>query len=245
MGSPHPSNDPYGNVMVQQQPKRKTTRRVNPKFEKTKADLTPRTEKQEGLLSALSTSNQVIVLGPAGTGKTYVTTTYASNEYLVGAINKIVITRPHVAVGKDLGFLPGDLAEKTHPWAMPVLDVLREHLGANKLETDIKNGNIEVAPLALIRGRTFNDAFIIVDEAQNLTIDEVKALLTRVGENSTIVLNGDAMQSDLKREDGLTKILHLSKKHMLPVATVEFEVDDIVRSETCKMWVETFMKEGL
>ena len=165
--------------------------------------------------------------------------------YATKRIDKIVITRPHVAVGKELGFLKGDLQEKTMPWALPVLDVLEKHLGKGTVETGIKNGNIEMAPLALMRGRSFDNAFIIVDEAQNITTHELKMLLTRVGEGSTIVLNGDAQQSDLREADGLSKVIHLAKKHMLPVPTVEFGVEDIVRSDITAMWVKTFIKEGL
>lgn len=150
-----------------------------------------------------------------------------------------------MAVGKDLGFLPGTLEEKTYPWALPVLDVLTKHLGKGSVDTAIKNGNIEMAPLALMRGRSFDDAFIIVDETQNITIHELKMLLTRVGENSKIVLNGDTQQSDLKEGDGLSKIIHLAKKHMLPVPIIEFGIDDIVRSDICAEWVKVFMKEGL
>ena len=190
-------------------------------------------------------SSQVLVLGPAGTGKTYVTATYAADLYTLKEIDKIVITRPHIAVGKDIGFLPGSLEEKVYPWALPVLDVLEKHLGKGAVETGIKNNNIEMAPLALMRGRSFDNAFIIVDETQNITTHELKMLLTRVGDGSTIVLNGDVQQSDLKEADGLTKIIHLAKKHMLPVPIIEFGVDDIVRSDICAEWVKVFMKEGL
>jgi phosphate starvation-inducible PhoH-like protein len=207
--------------------------------------LVPRTDKQHFFLSALKTNSQVLVLGPAGTGKTYVTATYAADLYTLKEIDKIVITRPHVAVGKDIGFLPGTLEEKTYPWALPVLDVLEKHWGKGMLETAIKNGNVEMAPLALMRGRSFENSFIIVDEAQNITVHELKMLLTRVGEGSTIVLNGDVQQSDLNGTHGLTKIIHLAKKHMLPVPVVEFGIDDIVRSDICAQWVKVFMKEGL
>jgi phosphate starvation-inducible PhoH-like protein len=185
------------------------------------------------------------VLGPAGTGKTYITATYAADLYVTKQIDKIVITRPHVAVGKELGFLKGDLTEKTMPWALPVLDVLEKHLGKGAVETGIKVGNIEMAPLALMRGRSFDDAFIIVDETQNITTHELKMLLTRVGDNSTIVLNGDVQQSDLKEADGLSKVIHLAKKYMLPVPIIEFGVEDIVRSDICKQWVKIFMEEKL
>ena len=207
--------------------------------------IVPRTDNQSKLLQALASSSQVFILGPAGTGKTYVTATYAADQYTLKEVDKIVVTRPHVAVGKELGFLKGDLHEKTMPWALPVLDVLEKHLGKGAVETGIKNGNIEMAPLALMRGRSFDNAFIIVDEAQNITTHELKMLLTRVGEGSTIVLNGDAQQSDLKEADGLSKVIHLAKKHMLDVPIIEFGVDDIVRSGICAEWVKVFMKENL
>ena len=227
-------------------PKR-TRRKTNYKgaVNKKTSGFAPRTDKQKALWEAMRDSSQVFVLGPAGTGKTYVTATYASDLYTLKEIDKIVITRPHVAVGKDIGFLPGSLEEKTYPWALPVLDVLQKHLGKGAVETGIKNGNIEMAPLALMRGRSFDNAFIIVDETQNITTHELKMLLTRVGEGSTIVLNGDVQQSDLKEADGLSKVIHLAKKHMLPVPVVEFDVDDIVRSDICAEWVKVFMKEGL
>ena len=207
--------------------------------------IVPRTPKQKEFLDALRSNSQVFVLGPAGTGKTYVTATYAADLYALKEVDKIVITRPHVAVGKELGFLKGDLEEKTKPWALPVLDVLEKHLGKGAVETGIKNGNIEMAPLALMRGRSFDNAFIIVDETQNITTHELKMLLTRVGEGTTIVLNGDVQQSDLKEADGLSKVIHLAKKHMLPVPIIEFGVEDIVRSDICAQWVKVFMKERL
>jgi phosphate starvation-inducible protein PhoH and related proteins len=226
---------------------KRTRRKTTYKGADTKptSGLVPLKPKQKELLDALKNSSQVFVLGPAGTGKTYVTATYAADLYTLKEIDKIVITRPHVAVGKELGFLPGTLEEKTYPWALPVLDVLAKHLGKGAVDTGIKNGNIEMAPLALMRGRSFEDAFIIVDESQNITTHELKMLLTRVGEGSTIVLNGDVQQSDLKEADGLSKVIHLAKKHLLPVPVIEFGLDDIVRSDICAQWVKIFMKEGL
>lgn len=225
----------------------RTRRKTNYKnaANKETSGLVPKTSKQKELLDALTENSQIFILGPAGTGKTYVTATYAADRYTLKAIDKIVITRPHVAVGKDLGYLPGTLEEKTYPWALPVLDVLTKHLGKGVVETAIKNGNIEMAPLALMRGRSFDNSFIIVDESQNITTHELKMLLTRVGEGSKIVLNGDAQQSDLKEADGLSKVIHLAKKHMLPVPVIEFGVDDIIRSDICAQWVKVFMKEGL
>lgn len=225
----------------------RTRRKTNYKgaTNKKTSGFAPRTDNQKALWDSMRDGSQVLVLGPAGTGKTYVTATYAADLYTLKEIDKIVITRPHIAVGKDIGFLPGSLEEKVYPWALPVLDVLEKHLGKGAVETGIKNNNIEMAPLALMRGRSFDNAFIIVDETQNITTHELKMLLTRVGEGSTIVLNGDVQQSDLKEADGLTKIIHLAKKHMLPVPIIEFGVDDIVRSDICAEWVKVFMKEGL
>lgn len=225
----------------------RTRRKTNYKGAENKptSGLVPKTEKQGELIKALQSDRQVFVLGPAGTGKTYITATVASDMYTLKQIDKIVITRPHVAVGKDIGYLPGTLEEKTYPWALPVLDVLVKHLGRGAVDTGIKNNNIEMAPLALMRGRSFDNAFIIVDETQNITTHELKMLLTRVGEGSTIVLNGDVQQSDLKEADGLTKVIHLAKKHALPVPIIEFGIDDIIRSDITAMWVRTFLKEGL
>jgi phosphate starvation-inducible PhoH-like protein len=223
---------------------RRTTKYKGASTKKT-SGLVPKTDKQKELLDALKEYQQVFILGPAGTGKTYVTATFAADLYTTKEIDKIVITRPHVAVGKELGFLKGDLNEKTMPWALPVLDVLEKHLGKGTVETGIKNGNIEMAPLALMRGRSFDNAFIIVDETQNITTHELKMLLTRVGEGTTIVLNGDIQQSDLKEADGLSKVIHLAKKHMMPVPIIEFGVNDIIRSDICAMWVKVFMKEKL
>ena len=234
--------------MVQQAPKKKATKRVTTykgAAAKATSGIVPKTEHQGDLINAIKGSCQVIVFGPAGTGKTYVTATMAADLYTTKQIDKIVITRPMVSVGKEIGILPGDLGEKVAPWALPVLDVLNKHLGKGAVETGIKNGNIELAPLALMRGRSFDDAFIICDEAQNITTHELKMLLTRVGEGSTIVLNGDLQQTDLKDGDGLTKITHLAKKHMLPIPIVEFDLDDIVRSDICAQWVRVFYAEKI
>jgi phosphate starvation-inducible PhoH-like protein len=232
--------------VVQQAPKTKT-RRVRTKHDNSKSSISllPLNDKQGEYINALKTSNQVIVLGPAGTGKTYCVATYAANEYHLKNINKIVITRPHVSVGKDVGFLPGTLEEKCEPWALPVIEVLQKHLTKGVVETGLKNGNIEVAPLALMRGRSFEDCLVIVDEAQNITLHELKMLVTRIGEGTTLVLNGDTQQSDLKEGAGLTKLIHLVKKHMLPIPVVEFGIDDVVRSDICKTWIKVFLEEKI
>jgi len=232
--------------MVQQKPKPKT-RRVLTKHDnyKESIELLAKNDNQALYIEALNESDQVVVFGPSGCGKTYIVATFAANAYNLKMLDKIVITRPHVAVGKDIGFLPGTLEEKCAPWALPVVDVLERHLGKGVVETAFKNGNIETVPLALIRGRSFDNTLVIVDEAQNLTVDELKALVTRVGMGSKLVINGDVQQSDLKERDGLTKIVHLVKKYQLPIPIIEFGVDDIIRSDITKTWVKTFMSEGI
>ena len=231
--------------MARQAPKVKTERTAT-KFDKNKKsiELVPKNKNQEFYIKSLRSSDQVVVFGPAGTGKTYVVATEAASLYHTKAINRIVITRPHVAVGKDVGFLPGTLEEKCAPWSLPVIDVLQKHLG-KEVESALRNGNIETAPLALMRGRSFDNAFVIVDEAQNITLQELKMVLTRIGEGSKLVLNGDIQQSDLKEGDGLSKIIHLIKKHCLDIPIVEFGIEDIVRSGITKEWVKVFTKEGV
>lgn len=207
--------------------------------------LLPQTERQGDYIKAIEEFDQVIVLGPAGTGKTYIAATVASNLYITKAIDKIIITRPNVAAGKSIGYFPGTLEEKMMPWVMPVLEVLHWNLGKGAVETGIKNGNIEIAPFETMRGRSFQDAFVILDEAQNVTPHEMKMFLTRVGQNCKVILNGDIQQSDLGETSGLSKAIHIAKKHMIPVPVVEFTPDDIVRSDLCKKWIVAFMKEGL
>lgn len=203
-------------------------------------DVYPHTDGQKELIAVLEHFDQVITMGPAGTGKTFLSTSFAVQENY----SKIVIIRPHVSVGKELGFLPGTLEEKVTPWALPVLDVLDMHWGKDEVKRKLKAGDIEIAPIALMRGRSFKDAFILVDEAQNITIDEFKMLLTRVGEDCKIVINGDVQQSDIKNS-GLQKIIDMAKKHKIELGIVEMTSEDIVRSKICKQWVEAFQEEGV
>lgn len=205
----------------------------------------PRNENQRAYVDALKTSNQVIALGPSGTGKTWIPVTFACNLLLSRKIERIILTRPAVSVGKSLGSLPGDMGEKYGPWLSPLLTTMEEQLGKNKVDTDIKNGNIRMAPLEYMRGSSFNDAFVICDEAQNLTVEEFKMLATRIGENCTFVLSGDIRQSDIKHQSGLSKAIHLAKKYHMDIPVIEFGVDDIVRSDICKEWIKAFYEENL
>lgn len=207
-------------------------------------NLDPLNDMQAMYLKSLQTSDQVIVCGYSGTGKTYIAATYAANMYAMKIVDKIILTRPNVSVGKDLGYFPGTLEEKFAPWAAPVLDVLNEQLGKGVVETGVKNGNIEMAPLSTMRGRSFHDAFIILDEAQNTTVQEVKMFLTRIGKNCKVVINGDIKQSDIQGQSGLSKIIHLAKKNNMSVPIIEFGVGDIVRSDICKQWIMAFEGEN-
>lgn len=207
--------------------------------------LKPLNDNQALYLSALQHSDQMIVCGYSGTGKTYIAATFAANLYAARGVSKIILTRPNISVGKDLGYFPGTLEEKFAPWAAPVLDVLNEQLGKGVVDTGIKNGNIEMAPLSTMRGRSFHDSFIILDEAQNTTVAEIKMFLTRIGKGCKVVINGDVKQSDINTQSGLSKIIHLAKKYQLPVPVIEFGVDDIVRSDMCKAWIMAFEGEKL
>ena len=156
--------------------------------------LLPLNDRQAEYIKAIQQSDQVIGCGYSGTGKSYIAATIAANMYLMRQIDRIIITRPNVSVGKDLGYFPGSLEEKFAPWAMPILEVLNEQLGKGVVETGMKNGNIELAPLYTMRGRSFKDAFIILDESQNTNIAEIKMFLTRIGKNCKVVVNGDIKQ---------------------------------------------------
>jgi phosphate starvation-inducible protein PhoH and related proteins len=165
--------------------------------------------------------------------------------YLTRRIDRIIITRPNVSVGKDLGYLPGSLEEKFTPWAMPILEVLNEQMGKGVVETGIKNGNIEMAPMSTMRGRSFKESFVILDEGQNTTIPEIKMFLTRIGKNCKVVINGDIKQSDIKEQSGLSKIIHLAKKYSIDIPIIEFQIEDIVRSDICRDWIIAFESEGI
>lgn len=215
------------------------------KFKPKESDLIllPQNDNQSRYLHYMNHHRQVIAIGCAGTGKTYMAAKHASHMYLTKSIHKIVISRPNVSAGKSLGYFPGELEEKMEPWMQPILTTLRESIGANKYENDLKNKNIEIVPFETMRGRSFDNSFIILDEAQNTTLHELKMFLTRVGKNCKVVICGDTNQSDIK-DSGLAKIARMARKYDIDCKTIEFTVDDIVRSDITRDWIVAFEKEG-
>ena len=198
------------------------------------------TPTQADYLDALRASPQIIVLGPAGTGKTWIAATYAADLYRHKQIAKIIITRPNVPCGRSLGYFPGTLRDKFAPWASPIIEAIKERIGTAAYEIALKNEDIEMVPFEVMRGRSWKDAFVILDEAQNTTTAEIKTFLTRVGEDCTIVINGDVSQCDLGEASGLRTVLDLIRAKKLPVPVIEFTATDIVRSAVCAMWVKAF-----
>ncbi len=195
-----------------------------------KKSVIPRSEKQKNYIRALKESDIVISAGPAGTGKTFLAVAVALTMLLEKKIERIILSRPAVEAGERLGFLPGDMREKVDPYLRPLYDSLYDLLDFEKIQKKIEVGDIEIAPLAFMRGRTLKNSFAILDEAQNATDTQIKMFLTRIGENSKIVINGDPSQIDLpnKTMSGLNR----SKKllgHLKEISVVDFDYTDVVR----------------
>jgi phosphate starvation-inducible protein PhoH and related proteins len=195
---------------------------------------------QADYLEALARSRQVIVLGPAGTGKTWIAAGRAAEQLRKGEIDRIILTRPNVPCGRTLGFFPGTLQAKFAPWTAPVTEAIADRIGKAACEIALKNGDIEVVPFEVMRGRSWKNAFVLLDEAQNCTFAEIKTFLTRIGEDCTVVINGDVSQCDLDEASGLNTVLRLVAAQRLPVPVIEFTSDDVVRSGICAMWVRAF-----
>jgi phosphate starvation-inducible protein PhoH and related proteins len=211
-----------------------------------KSGIKPRTPTQALYLEALTSGDNDLVfgVGPAGTGKTYLAVAVAVGMLLEGRVAKVVVTRPAVEAGERLGFLPGDLEEKVDPYLMPIWDAFKALLGAAQLERRKAAGEIEVAPLAFMRGRTLSDAFVIVDEAQNTSRMQMKMLLTRLGEGSRMAVNGDPSQVDLPRasDSGLAHALKILRK-VQGMRIVTFTREDVVRHPLVGRIVEAYERE--
>ncbi|MFN3656319.1 MAG: PhoH family protein [Pseudolabrys sp.] len=200
---------------------------------------------QAEYLEALRKHPQVIVLGPAGTGKTWIAATHAADLYRNRQIDKIILTRPNVPCGRSLGYFPGSLEDKFAPWAVPVADAIKDRIGKAAYDIALKHGGIELVPFEVMRGRSWRNAFVLLDEAQNATPGEIKTFLTRIGDDCTVVINGDVSQCDLAAESGLATVIDMIEAQNLPVPVIEFGHSEIVRSGICAMWVQAFAQAKL
>lgn len=201
----------------------------------------PKNYIQGTYLEALKNNQIVFAVGSAGTGKTYVATAYASELLYYRKINKIIITRPNVESGPSLGHLPGELDEKYLPYLVPFLDTFYDKLGQGFTDLAIKSKHIEAIPLGFLRGRSFKDCLVILDEAQNTTPSQMKLLLSRIGENCTMIIDGDVNQCDIKGPNGLDDAL--GRLEGIPgIEVVHFMDDDIVRSAMCKKIILAYNK---
>lgn len=189
----------------------------------------------------------VLATGYAGTSKTWMPTAIACDWLRLGKIDRLIFTRPNISNSKSLGFFTGSSVEKLSQWLMPVIDILKERLGANNLDLLIKKGDIIFLPLEVVKGYSANNCVFICDEAEDLSIEEAKKLVTRLGQNAKMILAGDISQSELKDASGLRFLINLAAKHEnLSLGTVDFnEVSDIVRSEAVKNWIIAFEEEKI
>lgn len=208
-------------------------------------EVKPRTKGQVEYADAIRKNDLIIAVGPAGTGKTYLAVALAVEALKHGAIRKIVLVRPAVEAGESLGFLPGDMHAKINPYLRPLLDAIHEMMGYDQIRRLMEQDIIEVVPLAYMRGRTLNEAFIILDEAQNTTVSQMKMFLTRMGAGSKIVVSGDTTQVDLPRQlkSGLTDAIE-RLSHLKGVTTVKMSKSDIVRHRLVQEIVEAYEEDS-
>jgi phosphate starvation-inducible PhoH-like protein len=192
-------------------------------------NVTPRSEGQKRLMEAIDTHNLVMALGPAGTGKTYLAISKAVEAMAKGQVGRIILTRPAVEAGESLGYLPGEMEDKIAPYLKPLFDALTDRMGGRGMRAMMKSGEIEIAPVGFMRGRTLNNAFVVIDEAQNCTYTQIKMLLTRMGWHSTIVVTGDPDQSDLL--PGMSGLADMAQRLEVldTVGVVRLDEKDVVR----------------
>jgi len=204
----------------------------------------PKTLGQKKYVESIKENTIVLGVGPAGTGKTYLAVAMAVNAFRAKEVNRIILTRPAVEAGEKLGFLPGDLQSKVDPYLRPLYDALFDMLGAENFQKYLERGNIEVAPLAYMRGRTLDDSFIILDEAQNTTPEQMKMFLTRMGFNSKVVVTGDVTQIDLPdgKRSGLVEVTKVLK-NVEDIGTVRFSEKDVVRHRLVQDIIKAYEKQ--
>lgn len=205
--------------------------------------LKPKTLGQKKYIEAIDKNTIVFGIGPAGTGKTYLAVALAVKAFRAKEVNRIILTRPAVEAGEKLGFLPGDLQQKVDPYLRPLYDALFDMLGAESFQKYQERGSIEVAPLAYMRGRTLDDSFIILDEAQNTTAEQMKMFLTRLGFNSKIVVTGDITQIDLPdgKRSGLVEVIKILK-HVDDIKTIRLSEKDVVRHKLVQDIIKAYDK---
>ncbi|HIF62303.1 MAG TPA: PhoH family protein [Candidatus Pelagibacter sp.] len=208
-----------------------------------KRSVIPRSKKQKEYVKSLKTSQIIMSLGPAGTGKTYLAVAVALSMLLEKKVERIILSRPAVEAGEKLGFLPGDMKDKIDPYLRPLYDSLYDLLDYEKIQKKIDSGEIEIAPLAFMRGRTLKNSFAILDEAQNATETQIKMFLTRIGENSKLVVNGDPSQIDLpnKNQSGLAESQKILKE-IKEISIINFDHKDVVRHPLVTKIVEAYQK---
>ncbi len=204
-----------------------------------------RSIKQSDYIKALKESNIIMSLGPAGTGKSFLAVSVAVSMLMEKKIERVILSRPAVEAGEKLGFLPGDMKEKVDPYLRPLYDALYELFGVDKIDKKIETGEIEIAPLAFMRGRTLKNCFAILDEAQNATETQIKMFLTRIGENSKLVVNGDPSQIDLinKSQSGLVKSKNILKD-LKEINIIEFDHNDVVRHPLVSKIIRAYQKKS-
>ena len=223
----------------------KTDKKIEYIIKTPKKSVIPRSEKQKNYVRALRESDIIISCGPAGTGKTFLAVAVALTMLLDKKIERIILSRPAVEAGERLGFLPGDMREKVDPYLRPLYDSLYDLLDFEKIQKRIEIGDIEIAPLAFMRGRTLKNSFAILDEAQNATDTQIKMFLTRIGENSKIVINGDPSQIDLpnKSLSGLNRSRKLLG-HLNEISVVDFDHSDVVRHPLVSKIVKAYSDQN-
>ncbi len=205
-----------------------------------------RSEKQSEYIKVLKENDIIMSLGPAGTGKSFLAVSVAVTLLMEKKIDRVILSRPAVEAGEKLGFLPGDMKEKVDPYLRPLYDALYELFGADKIDKKIETGEIEIAPLAFMRGRTLKNCFAILDEAQNATDTQIKMFLTRIGENSKLVVNGDPSQVDLinKLDSGLIKSRNLLKE-LEEIKVIEFDHNDVVRHPLVSKIIKAYQNKSV
>ena len=208
-----------------------------------KKNIFARTERQKKYISNLYHNNIIFSLGPAGTGKTFLAVAVAVSQLISGKVSKIILSRPAVEAGENLGFLPGDLKDKIDPYLIPLYDSLSELIGFEKMQKKIEDGIVEIAPLAFMRGRTLKDSYVILDEAQNATDTQIKMFLTRLGKNTTMVVNGDPSQIDLpaSKSSGLLKSINILD-NLEEIKIIRFDSNDVQRHPLVSKMIDAYKK---